>query len=65
MSALADQLDALVSRADGYPTWARLLFLVTFVLVVGSVLVYAVEYTRLRRSTREEAPDAPPVAGGG
>ena len=65
MSALVDQLDALVSRTDGYPAWARLLFLVTFVLVVASTLVYAIEYTRLRRSVRDEAPDAPPVAGGG
>lgn len=57
---MLDQLDGLISHADGYPGWARLLFLVTFALVVVSCAVYAVEYTRLRRH-RETGPEAPPV----
>jgi hypothetical protein len=34
-AAALDQLDGLISHADGYPGWARLLFLVSFVLVVA------------------------------
>jgi hypothetical protein len=57
-----DQLDGLISHADGYPAWARLLFLVTLALVVLSCVVYAVEYTRLRHRREEslEAPTAQP-----
>jgi hypothetical protein len=57
-AAALDQLDGLISHADGYPGWARLLFLVSFVLVVASCVVYAVEYTRLKRRA-EPAPESP------
>jgi hypothetical protein len=65
VSALVDQLDALISHADGYPGWARLLFVVTFALVVASAAVYAIEYTRLRRAQPVDTPEAPAVPRGG
>ena len=62
MSGLLDGLDGLASHADGYPGWARLLFLATFVLVVVSCVVYAAEYVRLRRrGEAAETPEAPPI----
>ena len=57
MSALLDALDSLISRADGYPGWGRVLFLVTLTLVVASIAVYAVELTRLRRGVHSNAAD--------
>jgi hypothetical protein len=56
---LLDQLDGLISHADGYPGWARLLFLLTLALVVLSCVVYAVEYTRLKH--RERGPESSPA----
>jgi hypothetical protein len=56
---MLDQLDGLISHADGYPGWARLLFLVTLALVAVSCVVYAVEYTRLRHRPSEQAPEGP------
>jgi hypothetical protein len=54
---MLDQLDGLISHADGYPGWARLLFVVTLALVVLSCVVYAIEFTRLRHRQTEEAPE--------
>jgi hypothetical protein len=54
---LLDQLDGLISHADGYPGWARLLFLVALTFVALSFVVYAVEYTRLRHRANEAAPE--------
>ena len=54
---MLDQLDGLISHADGYPVWARALFLVTFALVVLSCVVYAVEFTRLKHRQTEQAPE--------
>jgi hypothetical protein len=54
---LLDQLDGLISHADGYPAWARLLFLGTLALVALSCVVYAVEYTRLRHRVSDAAPE--------
>jgi hypothetical protein len=63
VSELLDGIDGLLSHADGYPEWARLLFFATFVLAVVSCVVYAAEVVRLRRRPAgEETPEAPPVA---
>ena len=63
MSGLLDGLDGLASHADGYPGWARILFLATFVLLVVSCVVYASEYVKLRRRPQDaEPPEASPVA---
>jgi hypothetical protein len=56
---LVDQLDGLISHADGYPEWARVLFIVALALVALSCVVYAVEYTRLKHRSNEAAPEAP------
>ena len=49
-SVVADVLDravALSDRAESYPLWARALFLVTLVLVLASLVVYAILFPRV------------------
>jgi hypothetical protein len=39
--SILDQAGDLADRASSYPLWARALFVATFVLVLASILVYA------------------------
>ena len=65
MSVIADVLDRAVDlsdRAESYPLWARVLFLVTLVLVLASLAVYAILFPRVSaddegaRPVRDPAP---------
>jgi hypothetical protein len=42
-----DRLSALADKAEGYPTWARVLFGITLVCVLVSLFVYVVLYNRV------------------
>jgi hypothetical protein len=49
-----DRLTALADKAEGYPTWARGLFGITFALALVAVFVFAVLYPR--GAARHQAP---------
>jgi hypothetical protein len=52
-AALLDVLDRVVPRLEHYPDWAKALFLATLVLVLVSILVYALLYPRAGRRAGE------------
>jgi hypothetical protein len=52
LASLLDTLERVAPRLEYYPGWAKTIFIVTFVLLLASIVVYAVLYPSVARRHR-------------
>jgi len=51
LATLLDSLEQIAPRLEYYPGWSKAVFLATFVLVLVSIIVYAVLYPSVARAS--------------
>jgi hypothetical protein len=54
-AALIDVLERVAPRLEFYPGWTRMLFSITFVVVVVALAVFVALYPRAQRAVAAEA----------